>query len=335
MPSWLDGSGDECLNGVAWGRGASGLWKTLREKWPTWKGPSCYFRTGEERNPSRILPKAFAATRLLSQREEENMSVAVRTDVHTRAPECLLDPGASPRLQMQIQRWAWLCVGPKPQPAHRGLWLFSGHQGLSTPRCLMSGTGHKCPLSICCELASWFGGSVFWMLEAINRFWNALHSSRCRSWGSHCIRVDSWAGLVPALDCQVFRYMNREAGANEWIEYFTGILVGSCANPLLLFSRDLVKFPSCLSFFSFLFFSTSCLSWWACFFSRCQFWWTKQGLLVSSRMISGCSLHPLWGWGYSWVGNSNPGQTRKQCPNWHPSKFINKNIYWKDGTQLI
>jgi len=177
--------------------------------------------------------------RLLSQREEENTSVAVRTDVHTRAPECLLDPGASPRLQMQIQRWAWLCVGPKPQPAHRGLWLFSGHQGLSTPRCLMSGTGHKCPLSICCELASWFGGSVFWMLEAINRFWNALHSSRCRSWGSHCIRVDSWAGLVPALDCQVFRYMNREAGANEWIEYFTGILVGSCANPLLLFSRDL------------------------------------------------------------------------------------------------
>ena len=78
----------------------------MREKWPTWKGPSCYFRTGEERNPSRIVPKAFAATRLLSQREEENMSVAVRTDVHTRAPECLLDPGASPRLQMQIQRWA-------------------------------------------------------------------------------------------------------------------------------------------------------------------------------------------------------------------------------------
>ena len=27
-----DGSGDECLNGVAWGRLASGLWKLLREK---------------------------------------------------------------------------------------------------------------------------------------------------------------------------------------------------------------------------------------------------------------------------------------------------------------
>lgn len=286
MPSWLDGSGDECLNGVAWGRGASGLWKTLREKWPTWKGPSCYFRTGEERNPSRILPKAFAATRLLSQREEENMSVAVRTDVHTRAPECLLDPGASPRLQMQIQRWAWLCVGPKPQPAHRGLWLFSGHQGLSTPRCLMSGTGHKCPLSICCELASWFWGSVFWMLEAINRFWNALHSSRCRSWGSHCIRVDSWAGLVPALDCQVFRYMNREAGANEWIEYFTGILVGSCANPLLLFSRDLWNFlPAFLSFLFFFKFLPFLMS---LFF---------QYGAISDKLSRVCCYHQEWSQG--------------------------------------
>ena len=34
----------------------------------------------------------------LSQREEENLSVAVRTDAHTRAPEYLLDPGAAPRL---------------------------------------------------------------------------------------------------------------------------------------------------------------------------------------------------------------------------------------------
>ena len=43
---------------------------------------------------------------LWSQREEENLRVAVRADVHRMAPEYPLDPGAIPRLQMQIQRWA-------------------------------------------------------------------------------------------------------------------------------------------------------------------------------------------------------------------------------------
>ena len=36
---------------------------------------------------------------LLSQRQEESLRVAVPADVHTRAPEPILAPGAAPRLQ--------------------------------------------------------------------------------------------------------------------------------------------------------------------------------------------------------------------------------------------
>ena len=36
----------------------------------------------------------------LSQREEENLGVAVRASVHMRAPEYLLDPGAAARLEL-------------------------------------------------------------------------------------------------------------------------------------------------------------------------------------------------------------------------------------------
>ena len=42
---------------------------------------------------------------LWSQREEENLRVAVRADVHRMAPEYPLNPGAIPRLQVQAQKW--------------------------------------------------------------------------------------------------------------------------------------------------------------------------------------------------------------------------------------
>ena len=41
---------------------------------------------------------------LLSQREEENLRVAVRADVHKMVPESLLDSCAAPRLQVQTLR---------------------------------------------------------------------------------------------------------------------------------------------------------------------------------------------------------------------------------------
>jgi len=41
---------------------------------------------------------------LWSQREEENLRVAVRADVHKMVPEYLLDSCASPRMCVQAQR---------------------------------------------------------------------------------------------------------------------------------------------------------------------------------------------------------------------------------------
>ena len=70
---------------------------------------------------------------LLSQREE-NLRAAVSADVHTMAPEYVLDPDAAPRLQVQAQRWGEWCFGWNPQQAPRGLGLFSGHLGLCCKR---------------------------------------------------------------------------------------------------------------------------------------------------------------------------------------------------------
>ena len=95
---------------------------------------------------------------LLSQREEENLRVAVRADVHTRAPEYLWT-----HVQLQGCRCRFrggvdgVLVGT--QSKHREFfWLLSGHQGLSAPRCLISGRGHMCPFSILswiCILLGW------------------------------------------------------------------------------------------------------------------------------------------------------------------------------------
>ena len=41
---------------------------------------------------------------LQSQREEENLRIVVRADVHKMVPESLLDSCAAPRLQVQTLR---------------------------------------------------------------------------------------------------------------------------------------------------------------------------------------------------------------------------------------
>lgn len=75
-------------------------------------------------------PQTMQPWVLLSQREEENLRVAIWANVHKMAPEDLLDPGAAARLQVQTQGWRQWCVGWTKQQAPSGLRLFSGHLGL-------------------------------------------------------------------------------------------------------------------------------------------------------------------------------------------------------------
>ena len=107
------------LNGVAWGKLASGLWKPLREKYPTWKGISCYFKKAEVGNPTSLLPTANVTKGLQSQREVENLSIAVRAGVPkdcTRVcsgPRCCFKaagPGSKHFINKSRywKEWAWL-----------------------------------------------------------------------------------------------------------------------------------------------------------------------------------------------------------------------------------
>ena len=67
-------------------------------------GGSCGGRPFQE----HIAPSQCRPGGRLRQREEENLRVAVRADVHKMAPESFLDPGAIPRLQVQAQKgWMW------------------------------------------------------------------------------------------------------------------------------------------------------------------------------------------------------------------------------------
>ena len=141
----------------------------MREKQPTWKDTSGCVKQAEEGNPTSILPKAKAAWGA-AEPEEEHLRVAVGTDVHKMAPEDLLAPGASPRMPVQAQSWGGWCFGQNPQQSPRGFMSCSGPLGLSSPRCLMSGIGHRCPFSVACGLAAWSGGSVFRMLEGVPGF---------------------------------------------------------------------------------------------------------------------------------------------------------------------
>ena len=61
------------------------------------EGPFLVFPETRGRRPSNG-PQTMQPWELLSQREEENLRVAVRADVHTRAPEYLLAPGTAWRL---------------------------------------------------------------------------------------------------------------------------------------------------------------------------------------------------------------------------------------------
>lgn len=63
-------------------------------------GPSMYFTKVEEVNQPAYCLRPMQPQGLLSQKEEKNLSVAIRADVHRMAPEYLLDPGAAPRLQV-------------------------------------------------------------------------------------------------------------------------------------------------------------------------------------------------------------------------------------------
>ena len=94
----------------------------------------------------------------LSQREEETLRVAVRADVHKTAPEHLLDPGAWQGCRGRLSggmESVWIGTHGKPAEAFG---LFAGPLGLSGPRGLPSGRGHRRP----CSRVRWIGSLVVW-----------------------------------------------------------------------------------------------------------------------------------------------------------------------------
>lgn len=223
MLSWENGSGAEGLNGVAQGRWASGLWAPLRGRGRgRGRGQEPLGRAQLARSPqlassrSNILPRANAAQVLLGQPEREPRGGAVRADVHKTAPEALLAAGAARRRQAPAQEWGGCCVGPKPEPAARGLWWFSGHRGLSAPRCLTSGRGQRGVSStLVGGEAAWLGGRVLSLVEGVAGFLHALGSSRGWSRGPRSLL----GGIVsrplsnPCL-CRLEGCGEREAGAD-------------------------------------------------------------------------------------------------------------------------
>lgn len=189
-------------HGVGWPHGSESFWEKNSTLGRTLLGIS---RNWRKETQWAFFPWPMQPLGLLTQKQEENLSVAVRADIHKIGPQYLLDPGAAPRLQVQDQWWGWYCVGWNPEQAPRGLGLFSMRLGLPVPRCPMSGRGHRCPFSSWCGLAAWLGGSVFQMLAGFTGFWNALCFSRTRSWDPHSICVESWAGHSQAPNCLEFR----------------------------------------------------------------------------------------------------------------------------------
>ena len=178
MLSRHDGYGAEGFNGLVWNRLASGFWKTLRETWATLLGTSWYLKKEGEGKSTSKLPKDNVAQGLLSQREEENLRVAVRADVSTRWPH---NTSWTPvQLQGRLSRLRAGVVGgfTETQQALRSLALFSRHLRLSVPRCLMSGRGHRSPLSIGCGFSDWLDDRVLRMHESFTAFQIALCSSR-------------------------------------------------------------------------------------------------------------------------------------------------------------
>ena len=161
------------LHGAGWRQGSESLWII--------KSPLGRALLGISRKRKKEIQTAHCSRPmqpwgLWSQREEENLRVAVRADVHKMAPESFLDPGAMPRLQVQAQKglmWCW----QYPEPSPESLWSFPGHYGLSAPRYFLSGRGRRRPCSICCGWAARFGG------------WGGpcVWSARGSHWVSECL----------------------------------------------------------------------------------------------------------------------------------------------------
>ena len=261
-------------------------------------------------------------------REEENLRVAVRADVHRMDPESLLDTGAAPRLQVQAQRRGWWYVGQNPHQAPRGFWLFSGHLVLSAARCLLSGRGPRCCFSIWCGLAALLGSGVLRMLEGFTGFQNALCSSRAISQDPQQVGFEwgvSWPFSSPP--CQGFMYEEREGGAEEWMRGFIGIMWGRWANPSALFTRDTWG-NFLLTFWDEPLFSV----WPQCYggltdelrsdeLSRVDWYHQENSLRVPSWLptLRVLSLSQCCGCGKSFFGKANPGQTTTQCHRWPPN----------------
>ena len=66
-----------------------------------------HLEIGGKKFKGPIAPSQSSPGGWLSQREEENLRVAVRADVHKMAPEYLLDPGAALQVQAQVQAQCW------------------------------------------------------------------------------------------------------------------------------------------------------------------------------------------------------------------------------------
>ena len=232
---------------------------------------------------------------LLSQGEEENLRGAVRADVHMRAPEYLLDLGAGPRLQVQAQRWGWFCLEQNPQQAPRGFSVVSWAPGtlLQNASCQAEDTGVSS--AFWGGLGTCLGGSVFRKLEVFTGFGDNLFSSRA---GTKTLTTNvllSWAGPLSPPEHWGFCYVEKEAGPDEWMGHFCGIMLGSCANPCDIFAQERLKFPSCLWDEPLI--SLQRQVWdpdWN------QVWWIKQGWYVSSWKVSGCYLMASWFKTLSW-----------------------------------
>lgn len=102
-----------------------------RERVATWQGPSWSFLRAEgKESPPSSGPQTMQPQGLLSQREG-SLRGAVRADVHTRAPEPLLAPGAAPRRRLEQVRAARLQMG-RPRLGADG--VLSGAHPRQAPR---------------------------------------------------------------------------------------------------------------------------------------------------------------------------------------------------------
>lgn len=87
------------------GRGQVGLkaLKTFEREIAHLERHLLVFQESRTKSNQHIVHGQGSPGGLLSQREEEDMRLAVSANVHKIAPEYLLDPGAAPGLQVQAE----------------------------------------------------------------------------------------------------------------------------------------------------------------------------------------------------------------------------------------